>query len=1449
MTIIGSAYVDIRAITDHLEADIKKALASLPDKIDVKVDADTTAAEAQIDTLVEWGNIHEISVEVQADTALAEIQIADVAAEHHETTLNLGADTTAAQADIDAAIASAGSRSVDFHVDADMTAAEVLMAAFRAAESGNNIDVPVDVDTVVAATKFGALMATLDTIAAFNPVTIRVNTKHVDAAAESVKGTMSRLFTFMDGLSGAGALKDLTEKFIMFKINLGNEAPQIALTAMHIGSMATAAIWAAGSILSLGSSIASLAAVGYILPGILTGLAIGMGLTMIAMGAMKTEAPALAKEFGNLKTAIGANFWAQARDGLASLISPTNTLSKELKTTSTVLGTFWGTMFEGMSKGSFAQAMAEDFAHLKSSIEIATGGSATFLHIIETLGRVGSAYLPALAQNFVDISDRFDKFLSKAESDGSLHTWIQTALQGFKDLGGVVSGIYGLFSGLAKAATDAGGTTLGSLADGLKTLVGYVNEPATQTALVNLFTGANMAMHSAMEGLGEFLKGVGYLSPALKNVEQNVGIAIRNVLLFFGQILTNEHLFKGIQDLFVGIVNGLNKFAPAVGPIGDKLGIFLTVIGALADSLGGVFANAMVKILPMVSTLLSGIIPLIVPLGDITNHIVNNLAPAIGILVDTGFQPLINIVLVAISAINQILPILGPILTNVATTVGMEIATIAPIIATLIEHFTPLAVKIAEIAVVVGNQLTPVIHGIIDGFGKVVDAILPIVTGIIDAVTQFLSMDGVVTTLGVTIAGIVIAIGAYNTIVGISKGLQIAYAAASSLVSGVMAAWAARQAIMTGLIWAFNLALDANPIGLIVIAVAALIAGIVLLVTNWDTVTKAVSDFITSSGLGEWVNQTIGMFTDFGVRTAGMFVDFFNNTIGMFVDFGTNLWKSVTDVWDGVVRIINDVIANVISFVKEHWGLILSLFIGPLGLVIQWVVENWSQITKVFTDFVNNTIGMFTDFFNNVLNGFKGFARDPIGEVKKFVQIITDQITHFADGIVQTLNKFFTDVYNGFIKWRNDVVTGFLTWGVDVIKNVSKFVNDTAGMFGDFFKNTFGMFGDFFRNTDGMFTDFWAAVPKAIEHFRDSTIGMFRDWVGNSIGMFRDFFNNTFGMFHDFDSNTRGMFNDFFGGIGGMFNDFFDNLPKVVMRFVISTTGMFQDFDRNTNGMFADFFGGIVGMWNDFIGGIIGMVSDWVNGLTGMVMDYYNYTTGETHDFLTGMFGFFADFWSNTIGMFRDFFNNTVGMFRDFFNNAGQAVQDGINRVASFFNDLSGQITAAIGDPGTILQRAGSAIMDGFLGGLQAGWKGVTDFVGGIADWISKNKGPEAYDRALLVPHGGWIIGGLQKGIEGSMGGLQKTLAGVTNLVSDTMNAAVSVKVVGNLSGAGTGTNANVFTNASAPERDPFSAASSSSGGRTLITPTVNVYPSAPLNEAQVGQMAASELYWNFMNR
>ncbi|CAI3366718.1 phage tail protein [Enterococcus cecorum] len=108
-----------------------------------------------------------------------------------------------------------------------------------------------------------------------------------------------------------------------------------------------------------------------------------------------------------------------------------------------------------------------------------------------------------------------------------------------------------------------------------------------------------------------------------------------------------------------------------------------------------------------------------------------------------------------------------------------------------------------------------------------------------------------------------------------------------------------------------------------------------------------------------------------------------------------------------------------------------------------------------------------------------------------------------------------------------------------------------------------------------------------------------------------------------------------------------------------------------------------------------------------------------------------------------------------------------INGVKNTFNSLKN----------INLVGAGSAIMNGFLGGLQAGFNKVKGFVGGIASWIKEHKGPISYDRKILIPAGNAIMKGLNEGLSTQFKDVQSNVLGMADTLANTFNPDLNAEL------------------------------------------------------------------------
>lgn len=119
-------------------------------------------------------------------------------------------------------------------------------------------------------------------------------------------------------------------------------------------------------------------------------------------------------------------------------------------------------------------------------------------------------------------------------------------------------------------------------------------------------------------------------------------------------------------------------------------------------------------------------------------------------------------------------------------------------------------------------------------------------------------------------------------------------------------------------------------------------------------------------------------------------------------------------------------------------------------------------------------------------------------------------------------------------------------------------------------------------------------------------------------------------------------------------------------------------------------------------------------------------------------------------------------------------VKTGAGKVVDWVKDIPGRIKSALGGLGNLLLGAGQSIMNGFLEGLQRSWRYVTDFVGGIADWIARNKGPLEYDYRLLQPAGKKMMAGLKDSMAEGFRDVQGLVSGFAPRISADLTTDVS---------------------------------------------------------------------------
>lgn len=449
-----------------------------------------------------------------------------------------------------------------------------------------------------------------------------------------------------------------------------------------------------------------------------------------------------------------------------------------------------------------------------------------------------------------------------------------------------------------------------------------------------------------------FMDASGEIDAAFQNSNMSISDGLKNIRNNWGLWLTQMNSTLGVTNAIARAMvkfsdtamRVMNRVRNAVVWLGDKLGGTDKVLKLIAISAGALFiAFNFDKIVKGVQAVFMG-------LRNVNKQAL--LMAAAFIIVALLVEDFINFM----QGNNSLL---GSLLEKAGVDVDKFRANIIKIWGNIKTILTAVWQGIKNVAIPIFQTIWGVIKTVFEAIGKIIDKIAPQFANLADQLAngnidtdKWVKVGEAIAKIIAVIVGVVAAV---KTVIAVVRTV-------TSVVKGVSAV----------------ISFVSSPVGLVILAIMALIAVGILLYKNWDKI-KA-----------------------FAIRIWTAIKDFFVNIFTSIGNFFTSIWEGISTFFSSVWNGIKETVSGAVSAV---WETISTVF-STIWEFISGVATNiWTSITTAFTNILSGITGTIGNIKDSIVTGFTA-AIDWIKALPaQAVQWGKDIINSIVDGIKSAVSK------------------------------------------------------------------------------------------------------------------------------------------------------------------------------------------------------------------------------------------------------------------------------------------------------------------------------------------------------------------------------------------------------------------------------------------------------------
>lgn len=447
------------------------------------------------------------------------------------------------------------------------------------------------------------------------------------------------------------------------------------------------------------------------------------------------------------------------------------------------------------------------------------------------------------------------------------------------------------------------------------------------------------------------------------------------------------------------------------------------------------------------------------------------------------------------------------------------------------------------------------------------------------------------------------------------------------------------------------------------------------------------------------------------------------------INGAVSAFSKITEIGDKAVATFKNLQAVMAA---NPYVIIAAAVIALVAALVYFFTQTKTgqKIWGQFTEFLKSAWTGMVDFFTGIWNGITAGVSDAASFISSAWSTVVGTIQAIWNGIV----SFFATVWSGITAGASIAWQAILTFAQPIVTVLT-------ALWTNFVTTITGIWNGIVTVAAGVWELVKAAVLGPILILIDLLTGNWSQMAADA----QMIWNSIVSAVGQIVSGFVQIISSYISGLANFLSTIWNAIASVV-----------SSVWNGIASFISSVWSGIVSSVSNAVNSVKnGLVSTW-NALPGIASNIWNGLKSAVSNILSGLIGAVSSIGASIVSSLRGAWSGLTSMVSGIWNGVKSAIYGAMH---------------------IDLGAAGRAIMNSFLHGLTAAWGAVKKFVGGIANWIRDHKGPISYDRKLLIPAGGAIMGGLNEGLSKGFTGVMSNVSSMAGNIANAVSGSADYRI------------------------------------------------------------------------